>query len=282
MTDNVTGWEVCGLFLPSVTPLWKKPHELGFLISLPCTMRPWSLERWSLWMQEVSQQRCIWWGCQAPSHQPGTQRVAFFNAPLLESLNTSSLTVFIPCSVYPSLNDSYEQKTLLSCSLCIFSFPFVFPFFSPILLSVKLGMVKAQSTYFGNKQRHSESLQVSRESCQVWGFSVFPFFFAREKGCKLACRGVCLCWVAGDWRTAGVLETNQVDSVLQALAAFLTTVRKIQAKPVQILPLSIFIIISRELPGIPPLGKYVILSKAKVPIVHREKWSLINMHQICF
>lgn len=131
MTDNVTGWEVCGLFLPSVTPLWKKPHELGFLISLPCTMRLWSLERWSLWMQEVSQQRCIWWGCQAPSHQPGTQRVAFFNAPLLESLNTSSLTVFIPCSVYPSLNDSYEQKTLLSCSLCIFSFPFVFPFFLP-------------------------------------------------------------------------------------------------------------------------------------------------------
>lgn len=29
-------------------------------------------------MQEVSQQCCIWWGCQAPSRQPGTQRVALF------------------------------------------------------------------------------------------------------------------------------------------------------------------------------------------------------------
>lgn len=30
--------------------------------------------------------------------------------------------------------------------------------------------------------------------------------------------------VAGDWRTAGVLETNQMDTILLDLAAFPTTV----------------------------------------------------------
>ncbi len=54
---------------------------------------------------------------------------------------------------------------------------------------------------------------------------------------------------------AGVLEAAQLDSILQTLAAFRTTVRKIQAGPSQIILLSIFIIISRELPSIPPLGK---------------------------
>lgn len=179
MTDNVTGWEVCGLFLPSVTPLWKKPHELGFLISLPCTMRLWSLERWSLWMQEVSQQRCIWWGCQAPSHQPGTQRVAFFNAPLLESLNTSSLTVFIPCSVYPSLNDSYEQKTLLSCSLCIFSFPFVFSFFSSHSFFSQTGNGQSTINLFRQQAEAQWILAGLKGVLPSLGLFSFPFFFCQ-------------------------------------------------------------------------------------------------------
>lgn len=70
--------------------------------------------------------------------------------------------------------------------------------------------------------------------------------------------------VGGEWRTAGVLETNQLDSILQALAAFLTTVftPKIQAGSIQILPLRILIIISRELPAFLPTEKFVITSKA--------------------
>lgn len=74
-----------------------------------------------------------------------------------------------------------------------------FPFFPPILFSVKLGMVKAQSTYFGNKQRHSESLQVSRESCQVWGFSVFPFFLPGRKDVSL---------LAEEYAFVGLQETD--------------------------------------------------------------------------
>lgn len=55
---------------------------------------------------------------------------------------------------------------------------------------------------------------------------------------------------------------------------------KIQAGSIQILLLSIFIVISRELPGIPPIGKYVILSKMKEPIVCRERnAALIKMHR---
>lgn len=128
-------------------------------------------------MQEVSQQRRIWWGCQALSRQPATQRVAFFNAPLLESLNTSSLLVFTPCSQSPRRSMTAKNKKHYSLVLFVHFLPFSFFRFSPILFLVKLGLVKAQSTYFWNKQRHSESLQVSGESCQVWGFSVFPFFF---------------------------------------------------------------------------------------------------------
>lgn len=196
MTDNVTGWEVCGLFQPSVSPLWKKPHELRFLISLATQWGCGRLRGEVLWMQEASQQRSIWWGCQALSRQPATQRVAFFNAPLLESLNTSSLTVFIPCSQSPCRSMTAKNKKHYSLVLFVHFLSFHFSFFCPILFLVKLGLVKAQSTYFCNKQRHSESLQVSRESCQVWGFSVFLFFFfSREKGCKLTCRGVRLCWL---------------------------------------------------------------------------------------
>lgn len=61
------------------------------------------------------------------------------------------------------------------------------------------------------------------------------------------------------------METNQLDSILQASAAFLTTVfftPKIQAGSIQILPLRILIIISRELPAFLPTQKFVITSKA--------------------
>lgn len=131
-------------------------------------------------MQEVSQQRSIWWGCQALSRQPGTQRVAFFSAPLLESLNTSSVTVFIPCSQSPCRSMTAKNKKHYSLVLFVHFLSFSFPLFF-ILFLVKQGLVKAQSTYFCNKQRHRESLQVSRESCQVWGFSVFPFFLQGRK-----------------------------------------------------------------------------------------------------
>lgn len=124
----------------SMRSLWPLPalnvaklHELRFLISLPlhneAVVAPWGEV---LWMPKVSQQRRIWWGCQAPSHQPATQRVALFNAPLLVSLNTSSLLVFTPCSQSLSLNDNREQKHYFLVLFLRF-LPFCFSFSVPFL-----------------------------------------------------------------------------------------------------------------------------------------------------
>lgn len=181
MTDNVTGWEICGLFLPSVMPLWKKPHELGFLISLPCTMRLWSLERWSLWMQEVSQQRCIWWGCQAPSHQPGTQRVAFFNAPLLESLNTSSLTVFIPCSQSTRRSMTAMHKKHYSLVLFVyFHSPSFFLFFFHSFFS-QTGNGQSTINLFRQQAEAQWILAGLKGVLPSLGLFSFPFFLPGRK-----------------------------------------------------------------------------------------------------
>lgn len=164
------------------------------------------------------------------------------------------------------------KNTTLLFSLYIF-FPFRFFPFAPILFLVKLGLVKAQSTYFWNKQRHSESLQVSRESCQVWGFSVFPFFcfffLAREKGCKLTCRGVRLCWLQETDALQEFWKQTRLTLFSRLWLLFSPLFWRCKQAPFK--SSCIFIIISRELPGIPPIGKHVILSKAKVPIVWGEK-----------
>lgn len=54
----------------------------------------------------------------------------FFSAPLLQSLNTSSLLVFTPCSPPPSLNDSWKQKKHYSLVRLVH-----FLRFSPLLLN---------------------------------------------------------------------------------------------------------------------------------------------------
>lgn len=95
-----------------------KLHGLRFLISLPLHNEAVVAPREVLWMQKVSEQRCIWWGCQGPSHQPATQRVALFNAPLLVCLNTSSLRRTMTAK---------NKKTLLSCPLSMFPSLFVSP-----------------------------------------------------------------------------------------------------------------------------------------------------------
>lgn len=70
-------------------------------------------------MQKVTLQLCIWWGCWGPSHQPATRRVALFlNAPLLVSLNISSLFVFTPCH-----SKMAKNKTHYLSSFYVF-FPF--------------------------------------------------------------------------------------------------------------------------------------------------------------
>lgn len=158
-------------------------RELRLLISPPCTMRLRSLERWCF----VNAGSRIWWGCQALSRQSATQRVAFLQRSFYWGIwahprSLRSLPVFAPCvhslfTVSASLNDSSEQKHYPLVLFVHFLSPFFLSLF-PILFLVKLGLVKAQSTYFWNKR----SWQVSRESCQHWSFSVFhPFFWQRRK-----------------------------------------------------------------------------------------------------
>lgn len=190
-----------------------KLHELQILISLALHNETVVTSREVLWMQKVTQQLCIWWGCWGPSHQPATRRVAFFNAPLLVSLNTSSLLVCL------TLKDSQEQNTLLFCPLSRFS-SLLLLIFCSISVLVKLGLVKAQATYFWDKQ-------ISRDSCQVCGFFSIPFLLGKEERPWTHELRHTPLLVAGDSRTAGVLETNQFDSILQALVAFLTSVLKI-------------------------------------------------------
>lgn len=62
--------------------------------------------------------------------------------------------------------------------------------------------------------------------------------------------------VAGALRTAGFLETDQADSILQALAGFLTFILRSEdtviAGLIQFLLHAVLGIISGELPGVPP------------------------------
>lgn len=136
-------------------------------------------------MQKVSEQRCIWWGCQGPSHQPATQRVALFYAPLLVCLNTSSLPV-------AQWQPRTKNTTFLS-SFYVFS-PFCFPPSVPFVL-FKLGLVKAQATYFWDKQCHSESCRSQGIPAKFAAFSASPSFWVKKKGCKLTSWGVLLCWL---------------------------------------------------------------------------------------
>lgn len=107
--------------------------------------------------------------------------------------------ILTPCvhslfSISLSLNDSHKHKQHYFLVLSMFS-SLLFLLFCSIFVSVKLGLVKAQATYFWDKQSHSESLQVSRDSCQVCGIFSFPFLWVRKKGCKLASWGMLLCWL---------------------------------------------------------------------------------------
>lgn len=100
-----------------------KLHELQFLISLPLHNETGVTPREVLWMQKVTRQLCIWWGCWVPSHQPATRHVALLNAPLFVSLNTSSLLVFTPC----------HSKTAKNKTHYLSSFYVFFPFASHFL-----------------------------------------------------------------------------------------------------------------------------------------------------
>lgn len=91
-------------------------------------------------------------------------------APCVHSLFTVS-----PCRSLTAKN----KKKHYSCSLSTFSSLFLFLLFCSIFVSVKLGLVKAQATYFWDKQGHSESLRVSGDSSQVCGFFRFPFLWGK-------------------------------------------------------------------------------------------------------
>lgn len=99
-----------------------KLHELRFLISLPLHNEAVVAPREVLWMQKVSEQRCIWWGCQGPSHQPATQRAALFNAPFLVCLNTSSLPV---AQWKPRTKNTTFYVFFFFCSPFLFHFCFI-------------------------------------------------------------------------------------------------------------------------------------------------------------
>lgn len=163
-----------------------KLHELRFLISLPLHNEAVVAPREVLWMQKVSEQRCIWWGCQGPSHQPATQRVALFNAPLLVCLNTSSLPV-------AQWQPRTKNTTFLS------SFYVFFPFCSPPLL---FHLFYSNWDWSRHKQPISETSSATVSPCRSQGipakfaaFSASPSFWVRKKGCKLTSWGVLLCWL---------------------------------------------------------------------------------------
>lgn len=86
------------------------------------------------------------------------------------------------------------KNTTLLLSLYFF-FPFVFAFFRLILFLVKLGLVKAQWTYFYDKQRHSESVQVLPSLGLFYTPYPFFFFWFCKRKRVFACRGLRLCWL---------------------------------------------------------------------------------------
>lgn len=172
-----------------------KLHELRFLISPPLhNGRP---ERWSFVNAESLLTASHLMSLSSSPHISQPLSVWPFSMLLYWQVWTHpSLLVFTPCSQSLSVAQwqPRTKKTLLSCSLSTFS-SLLFLLFCSIFVSVKLGLVKAQATYFWDKQSHSESLQVSRDSCQVCGFFSFSFLLVREKGCKLVSWGILLCWL---------------------------------------------------------------------------------------
>lgn len=225
-------------------------------------------------MQEVSQQRRIWWGCQALSRQPATQRVAFFNAPLLESLNTSSLLVFTPCSQSPRRSMTAKNKKHYSLVLFVHFLPFSFFSFCSHSLFSQTGIGQSTINLF-LKQAEAQwilaGLKGVLPSLGLFSFPFFLFFFflAREKGCKLTCRGVRLCWLQETDALQEFWKQTRLTLFSRLWLLFSPLFWRCKQAPFK--SSCIFIIISRELPGIPPIGKHVILSKAKVRIVWGEK-----------
>lgn len=201
-----------------------KLHELQILISLALHNETVVTPREVLWMQKVTQQLCIWWGCRGPSHQPATWRVAFFNAPLLVSLNTSSLLVFTPCLSVAQRQPRTKHTTFLSSFEVFFSFAshFLFHFcFS------QTGIGQSTSNLF-LRQAEPQWVFAGLKGFlpSLWLFQHPLPFGQGERTWAHELRHTPLL-VVGDSRTAGILETNQFDSILQALFAFLTSVLKI-------------------------------------------------------
>lgn len=167
-------------------------------------------------------------------------------------------------------------KTLLPCSL--YTFPF---FWGSFFFSFSL-LVKAQSTYFRNKQRGaSECSQVSRDSCQMWVLSV-----SLREGERMYARlpRSALLLVAGDCRTAGVLESNQSLFSGPWLPFSPQFSRYRQAGPVQIRQPRTFSVISQESPGIPSKRKkYAFFSRSQITYRLGEgNTTLIKTHQMYF
>lgn len=87
----------------------------------------------------------------------------------------------------PLCSMTAKNKKHYSLVLFVLFSPFCFCFFFFLnLFLVKLGLVKAQSTYFYNKQRNSKSVQV----LPSLGLFYTPSFFW-----MFACWGVRLCWL---------------------------------------------------------------------------------------
>lgn len=94
-----------------------------------------------------------------------------------------------------SLNDSQEQKTLLSCPPFYVFFPFCFSPSVPFLFY-------SNWDWSRHKQPISETSSTTVSPCRSQGipakfaaFSASPSFWVRKKGCKLTSWGVLLCWL---------------------------------------------------------------------------------------
>ena len=111
-------------------------------------------------------------------------------------------------------------------------------------------------------------------------FTFSPFFFWREKkGCKLTRRGACLCWLQETGALQEFWKQTRLTLFSRPWPLFppLFFTPNIQAGPIQILLLSIFIVISRESPGFLPTEKVCHSTRSTAPIVFA---SLIKTHQI--
>lgn len=232
--------------------------ESKFLIApLPrCTTRPWALKRW----------------CFVNTGSPPTTSHLTRLSSSVASANHSACGlcrgvfmakfahILANCVASP-VRAPHRWKTLLSCSLCSFAFVSSppFSFYSPNWERSKYEQP------ISAKCRRRESLRVSGESCQVWGFSLLIFSLGKEKGCKLTRRGARLCWL----QETGALQefwkptSLSLFSRLWQLFSPLFFTLKIQAGPIQIRRLAVLILMSRELPASLPTEKYVISLKAQ-------------------